>query len=154
MSATDKAAAAVAVAAAAAVATTCSPSSPSSAVPLPCSACSHKHNKFLRLSRAAASPPKTKANYKFIMRESNFMTCGFSFGYRYTLSIRNVEQKGKGKCGRAGCGAWLTSVKTQFTVAVNQGTSCKLLLVMLSQQPPSQNNKRHCRRPTSPYLFD
>lgn len=116
-------------------------------LPLLFSACSHKHNKFLRLSRAAASPPKTKANYKFIMRESNFMTCGFSFGYRYTLSIRNVEREGK-------CGAGLTSVKTQFTVVVNQGTSCKLLLVMLSQQPPSQNNKRHCRRPTSPYLFD
>lgn len=111
------------------------------------SACSHKHNKFLRLSRAAASPPKTKANYKFIMRESNFMTCGFSFGYRYTLSIRNVEREGRESVG-------LTSVKTQFTVVVNQGTSCKLLLVMLSQQPPSQNNKRHCRRPTSPYLFD
>lgn len=151
MSATDTAVAAVA--AAAAVATTCSPSSASSRVPLPCAACSHKHNKFLRLSRAAASPPKTKANYKFIMRESNFMTCGFSFGYRYTLCIRNVEQEGKGRVGR-GCGAWLTSVKTQFTVVVNQGTSCKLLLVMLSQQPPSQNNKRHCRRPTSPYLFD
>jgi len=50
----------------------------------------HKHNKFLRLS-ARNSHPKlwTKVNYKFIMRESNFMTLWFRLWFWQAQHISN-----------------------------------------------------------------